>query len=450
MEEISARDPVRAHGPGRAQAADDPDRDRDRARRRDWSAARTSSPTRSRAPSTAIFTQIYRGTDATITGKSAFDLTDHGNTMRRPFDESLLAKVRERCRTSPGGVGGVGGTANLIGKNGKVIVFGGAPNLGFSVDPTQPRFNSLDARRGRLAEAERGRDRQVDRRQEGHHGRRQDRRRRRTGRRSACGSPGSSSSARAASIGGATLAGFDLPTAQVLFQQGGQARPDPRRKAKSGVIAGAARREIRAILPPRTQVRTRRRAGRRRTRRTRRLPQLPPDVPARVRRHRALRRRVRDRQLALDHDRPADARVRDAADARRVAPAGALLGVRRGVRDGRPRLDRRPLPRARAGEAASSALRRGRLHAAEQRARSSRRGRSSSRCSSGSLVTMLASLRPASRATRVPPIAAVREGATLPPGASPRTAGSAGDAGRARLPRCSPTGCGERAGPAPC
>ncbi len=44
-------------------------------------------------------------------------------------------------------------------------------------------------------------------------------------------------------------------------------------------------------------------------------------------------------------------------------------------------------------------------------ASSSRRARSSSRCSSGILVTLLASLRPAIRATRVPPIAAVREGA---------------------------------------
>ena len=34
----------------------------------------------------------------------------------------------------------------------------------------------------------------------------------------------------------------------------------------------------------------------------------------------------------------------------------------------------------------------------------------------GILVTLVASLRPALRATRVPPIAAVREGATLPPG----------------------------------
>ena len=42
------------------------------------------------------------------------------------------------------------------------------------------------------------------------------------------------------------------------------------------------------------------------------------------------------------------------------------------------------------------------------------RGRSSSRCVVGIVVTMLASLRPALRATRVEPIAAVREGAMLP------------------------------------
>ena len=33
----------------------------------------------------------------------------------------------------------------------------------------------------------------------------------------------------------------------------------------------------------------------------------------------------------------------------------------------------------------------------------------------GTVITLIASLRPARRATRVPPIAAVREGADLPP-----------------------------------
>ena len=34
-------------------------------------------------------------------------------------------------------------------KDGKAIVFGGAPNLGFSVDPTKPQFNSLTLVEGR-------------------------------------------------------------------------------------------------------------------------------------------------------------------------------------------------------------------------------------------------------------------------------------------------------------
>ena len=48
-------------------------------------------------------------------------------------------------------------------------------------------------------------------------------------------------------------------------------------------------------------------------------------------------------------------------------------------------------------------------------------------------MTVLASLRPAIRATRVEPIAAVREGATLPEGrlAKYRTAGSAATVGSA-------------------
>ena len=84
-----------------------------------------------------IFTDVYRGTDATITGKTAFDLGDNGS-VAPPFDESLLPKVKALPDTGAA-VGGVGGDAQLIGKDGKAITFGGAPNLGFSVDPTSRR-----------------------------------------------------------------------------------------------------------------------------------------------------------------------------------------------------------------------------------------------------------------------------------------------------------------------
>src|SRR6266511_2741764 len=95
-----------------------------------------------------IFTGVYRGTDAVVTGKSAFDLSDNGSVQVPAFDESLLQKVRALPDVSAA-IGGVGGEAQLIGSNGKVIQFGGAPNLGFSVDPTQPQFNSLTLVQGR-------------------------------------------------------------------------------------------------------------------------------------------------------------------------------------------------------------------------------------------------------------------------------------------------------------
>src|SRR3954470_10194536 len=75
-----------------------------------------------------IFTEIYRGTDATITGKSAFDLSNQSSTTAPAFNESLLEGVRALPDVADA-VGGVGGTANLVGPNGKVIAFGGAPHL---------------------------------------------------------------------------------------------------------------------------------------------------------------------------------------------------------------------------------------------------------------------------------------------------------------------------------
>ena len=120
---------------------------RDRARDRDASAARTSSPTRSRSAFDEIFSSIYVGTDASITGKSAVSAR-----TRRPTCRRSTSRCSRRCRQLPdvqAAVGGVGDTANLIGENGKVISFGGAPHLGFSVDPTPARVQLAHARRGR-------------------------------------------------------------------------------------------------------------------------------------------------------------------------------------------------------------------------------------------------------------------------------------------------------------
>ena len=90
------------------------------------------------------------------------------------------------------------------------------------------------------------------------------------------------------------------------------------------------------------------------------------------------------------------------------------------------RVGRRPLPRARPREGALQALRRWSASRCRTTASSFETRTIVVSILVGVLVTLIASLRPAIRATRVPPIAAVREGATLPPSrfARYRTLGS--------------------------
>src|SRR6266568_5690769 len=90
----------------------------------------------------SIFTNSRKGSSVVISGKAAFDLNPNGTSTKPPFDEALLAKVR----TLPGvqaAEPSVNGEAHLIGKNGKSIVYGGAPNLGFSIASGASQFNPL-------------------------------------------------------------------------------------------------------------------------------------------------------------------------------------------------------------------------------------------------------------------------------------------------------------------
>ena len=48
----------------------------------------------------SIFSTIYQGTDAVITGETAFDVSEESGTEIPSFDESLLAKVRGAARQS--------------------------------------------------------------------------------------------------------------------------------------------------------------------------------------------------------------------------------------------------------------------------------------------------------------------------------------------------------------
>ena len=186
--------------------------------------------------------------------------------------------------------------------------------------------------------------------------------------------------------------------------------------AQPGVTPGRAARP-----PPRGAAAHGRRAHRHRSR----PPRTPPTSKSNLSFLRTFllvfayvvagRRRVHHLQHLLDHRRPAHARVRAAAHARRLARPDHALG----------RLRRPAARRASARCSGCSGASRSRRRSTScsrpsaptcpTAARCSRRARSSSRCSSGIGVTVLAGLAPAMRATRVPPLAAMREGVEIPP-----------------------------------
>ena len=201
----------------------------------------------------AIFSSVYVGTDATITGKSAFDISDGSGTTAPPFDESLQPQVAALPDVADA-IGGVAGEAQLIGSDGKAIVFGGAPNLGFSVDPTKPDFNTLTLTEGAwpgsrevVIDVSTASKKKLD-----------------VGQEIGVQAEGPVVKFKISglvkfgsvdTIGGATLAGFNLPTAQALFRKVGKL-DQIRVAGKPGVSQTQLVSEIRTILPPGTQVRT--------------------------------------------------------------------------------------------------------------------------------------------------------------------------------------------------
>ena len=254
-------------GHPRPQAAHGPDRARDRPRRRDGERHVRAHRLDRRGVQLDLLDRL-QGTDATITGKSAFDLTgDNGHDATRRSTSRCCRRSR-RCRTSAAAIGGVAGrrAADRQGRQGDRLRRRARTSASASI-PTSPQFNIAHPRRRRLAEgAARSSIDMSTAGKKDSRGRPDDRRPGATARSSSSGSPGSSSSAPSSSIGGATLAGFDLPTAQQLFGKVG--------KLDQIRVAGEGRRLARRSSSPRS-ARSCRRARRcapatRRRRRTRR------------------------------------------------------------------------------------------------------------------------------------------------------------------------------------
>jgi putative ABC transport system permease protein len=94
-----------------------------------------------------LFGHIYQNIDFVVRGKAAFtDNSGRGGAVRKPIPESLLGTVR----LVPGvsyAEGTVTGYAQFISRDGKPISTGGAPTLGLSFDPN-PQISSLHLAQG--------------------------------------------------------------------------------------------------------------------------------------------------------------------------------------------------------------------------------------------------------------------------------------------------------------
>jgi putative ABC transport system permease protein len=200
-----------------------------------------------------IFTDSRQGSSVVISGKSAFDLTDDSGATAPPLNESLLQTVRAQSDVAEA-EGSVDGEAQLIGKDNKAIVYGGAPNLGFSIANGESRFNPLTLVEGAWPS---GNEVVID-------GATADKEGFKVGDTVGAQGRGPVEDLRisgivkfgsVSTIGGATLAGFDLPTAQRIFAREGKL-DEIAVAAKPGVTETQLATELRSVLPENTQVRT--------------------------------------------------------------------------------------------------------------------------------------------------------------------------------------------------
>jgi putative ABC transport system permease protein len=100
-----------------------------------------------------VFTTVYQNTDAVITGKSAISSNNNGNAPTTPsLPASLLTKVQALPQVAEAS-GSISDQAQLVGRNGKVISSGGAPGLAFSYSPQGDRFNPLKLTTGNFPSA---------------------------------------------------------------------------------------------------------------------------------------------------------------------------------------------------------------------------------------------------------------------------------------------------------
>jgi putative ABC transport system permease protein len=361
-----------------------------------------------------VFTVAYKKTDAIVTGRSAIGEgegeRERGSTPA--FSERLLASVRALPGVAEA-QGSVQSRAQLVGRDGKVLSTHGSPGLGYSVHALgNQRFNPLELVRGRWPV---GADEVAidanSAEQEGYV----------VGEEIGVITRGAEQPMRIAgiariggvsSIGGATMAIFNFPVAQRLFNKTG--RLDSISVAdRSGYSPQQVVDEIRTVLPPNAQVRTGEAEAKKRTEMTGEILTVIRDFLLAfagialfvgsfvIANTLSITIAQRTRELATLRTLGATGRqVRRSvlleafAIGLLASVVGLFLGL--GLAKGLNSLFHHlgiDLPQAATVFATRTVI---------------------VSLLVGVGITMLAALRPAARATRVPPIAAVREGALLP------------------------------------
>ena len=204
----------------------------------------------------SIFDSSYAQTDAVVSGKPIVEGATSGTPVVSPRllpTISALPGVEEAA----GSIADLQSSANttkLIGRDGKALGTANQPALGFGVDPAHPRFIPLDLTSGAWADADREVVIDAATAKDGGYA---------VGDRIGVSASGPIEQFRVAgiarygnvdSLGGATIAVFDLPTAQRLLRKDGWDSISV--AARDGVSVDELTAQIRRVLPAGTQVKT--------------------------------------------------------------------------------------------------------------------------------------------------------------------------------------------------
>jgi putative ABC transport system permease protein len=208
-----------------------------------------------KAAFSTVFTTVYAKTDAVVTGKVAFGNSNSSNNLPPSFPESLLGKVRNLPGVAQAD-GGITDEAHLVGSDGKVIASGGSPGLAFSVHAHgDQRFNPLTLVSGTWPVG--AHEVAIDAHTASKEGFK-------VGQTVGVVANGPVTQYKVAgivkiggvsSLGGATISVFDFPTAQKIFHKEGKLDAIDI-AATSGTSPEQLVNEIKPILPPTAEVRT--------------------------------------------------------------------------------------------------------------------------------------------------------------------------------------------------